>query len=183
MPSSVAEGKGWTAAMLERLAKLTPIRSVVDIGAGCGTYAAMRDSAPEAKWTAVEIWEPYVAQFDLWSKYDEIVLADARTMDWTDYDFAFCGDVLEHMNAEDAMALWDQVLEHCRFAVISIPVVHYPQGEYEGNPFEAHVVDDWSHERVLECFPGVRVHEVYSTVGVYFAASSDIDAQLLYACS
>jgi hypothetical protein len=36
--------------------------------------------------------------------------------------------------------------------IVSIPIGHYPQGEYEGNPHEAHITDNWTPEALIETF-------------------------------
>ncbi len=181
MPSSSHEGKEWTSAFFAELAMQTRIETVIDIGVGCGTYAIQcQKLAPKTSWTAVEIWEPYVAAYSLTEKYDTVVVADVRTLEWSQhYDFAFLGDVLEHMTKEEAVKVWDDVLCHCRFALLSIPVVHYPQGEYEGNPHEAHVKDDWTNAEVLSTFRDIESARTYTEIGVYVAARFYADKGLI----
>ena len=83
-------------------------------------------------------------------------------------DVVILGDVAEHMTAEDASLLWDRASAAARKAVyLSIPIIHYPQGEIEGNPHEHHVVDDWDHDKVLAAFPGISEWWLGSEVGVY----------------
>lgn len=50
-------------------------------------------------------------------------------------DVAILGDVAEHLSADEAQRLWQRAGATARKAVyLSIPIVHYPQGEIEGNP-------------------------------------------------
>ena len=147
MPGSSPHGKPW---IKERLENERP-QHVLDIGAGCGTYSQMFRALWEgARWTAVEVWAPYIEQYKLREQYDEVHVTDARL--WTPdrhYDVAFLGDVLEHMTRGEACALLDRMRSAADVVVISLPIVHYPQGALFGNPFEVHVEEDWSHDEVV----------------------------------
>ena len=62
--------------------------NVLDIGAGSGTY---RNLFPDLgkHWTAVEIWGPYVEKYGLKDLYDSVIVGDARTVNYDNYDVAF----------------------------------------------------------------------------------------------
>lgn len=118
------------------------INSVLDVGAGSGTYADMMGHLVN-RIDAVEIWQPYVEQFNLSDKYDHIIVGNVLdlTPDYFDpYDLIIFGDVLEHMTKEDSVNLWCGLeITQARYGMISVPIVHYPQGAEFGNPFEEHV--------------------------------------------
>src|SRR4051812_36168238 len=99
MPYSSPEGKHFTARVLIRLHQHFKFRQILDVGAGSGTYSRMlRSALGQAEWTALEVWEPYRARFELDRHYDRVLLADLRH--WTvdqDYDLVLLGDILEHM--------------------------------------------------------------------------------------
>jgi hypothetical protein len=136
-------------------------RSVLDIGAGSGTYGKlMRQIAPDAYLIGIEAWRPYVPRFKLHEVYDLVLCEDViKLVDLERLpraDVVILGDVLEHMSEEDARDVWSAAMTAARKAVyLSIPIIHYPQGHEEGNPFEEHVVEDYTHERVLDTFPGI----------------------------
>lgn len=168
MPFSHSEGRPW---MLERLRNLQP-ESMLDIGAGSGTYGKMfAEHFPHAYRVGIEIWRPYLIRFDLPTLYDDMHCVDVREyFMFPSTDVIIMGDVLEHMTEADALRVWDMARDAARKAVyLSIPIIHYPQGEYEGNPHEAHVVDDWNHERVLATFDGIGECYQGSVVGAYEA--------------
>lgn len=155
------------------------IKTVVDIGPGSGTYIELvKEQAGccvDAQWIGIEIWEPYIAQFRLKDRYNTIINADVRTVDWQQLnpDVVIAGDVLEHMTKQDAVSLVDQVLAVAKTLIVSIPIRHMPQDEhaYE-NPHEAHVKDNWSHEEVMDTW-GHYVNNSYrksvkSKLGVYW---------------
>lgn len=177
MPHSPAYGKAYTALMLRGLHGMGVVRGILDIGAGAGTYAVLlRDSLPDTRWTAVEVWSPYVDRFGLTELYDRVVIGDARTLDLAalaPFDAALCGDVLEHMMPEEAKGLVGRLLDTGRLVVVSIPVVPYPQGVVDGNPFEAHVKDDWSHAEMSAAFPDIVAHLLHDHIGVYLMTRED----------
>jgi len=154
------------------------ISRILDIGAGSGTYYRLITDAGIAKnveWIAIEAWKPYIEKFNLRSKYSKVINEDVRKIDWKSFrniDVAIAGDVLEHMTKDEALEVVDHLLNISKTVIISIPVVHYPQDAVEGNPFEVHVKDDWSHQEVLDTW-GTFIKTSYrksskSKVAVYW---------------
>jgi hypothetical protein len=76
------------------------------------------------------------------------------------------------MTRDEAKSVVERALSAAPYVMISIPVIRYPQGEIEGNPFEAHVKDDWDHSQVLQSFAGIAAFLVHDHIGVYFLAST-----------
>jgi len=160
MPGSKRTGKSLIAHWVSQH---SDIKRVLDVGCGEGTYPKLlKQEYPlltQADWWGVEIWTPYIERWNLHSMYNHIVNEDARTLDWDKlghFDLVIFGDVLEHMTKEESQELVKKALAHSRFVVISIPVVHAPSGAWEGNPYEAHVKDDWNHQEVMESFPNIK---------------------------
>ncbi len=153
---------------------------VIDVGPGWGKYVTiLRPILEDTTFTAVEVWGPYARDYRLETKYEKVVVADVRYVSWDKVgraDVVIFGDVLEHMSAEDALAVYKSAGEVCDFLIISIPVSKASQGEVHGNPFETHVEDDWSHEKVMSTFPGIAFAQVSRNekqdvlIGVYFAS-------------
>ena len=167
MPMSSTEGKGWTRERISGLAADGPLQ-VLDIGPGVGTYAKLLRGPAVGRIIGLEVHEPYVHTYRLREYYDEIVVGDARAVAFPEVDVVILGDVAEHMSEPEALALWDKSVAAARRAVyLSIPIVHYPQGEIEGNHHEVHVVDDWDHDRVLAAFSGITSWWKGTEVGVY----------------
>jgi predicted TPR repeat methyltransferase len=168
MPFSSGKGKAAAIKLLRGL----KVKSVLDVGAGSGTYrklANMNDLLPGARWTALEIWEPYIAQFDLKSLYDEVIIGDVRTYENTKYDLVICGDVLEHMTKEEAFAVLDRFSSSYRF--VSVPTIHTPQGEYEGNPHERHIEEDWQPNWITDRYKAQAHNE--GKITVYLICPTD----------
>lgn len=128
---------------------------VVDVGAGAGQLLEFfKPELPGSKWTAIEIWQPYVHRFELATRYDMVITGDARMMPLPPADVYYFGDVLEHMPRDDAVALWNRARKSARWLVISLPVRRFEQGTVYGNPHEAHLVH-WDMDSVREAFPGI----------------------------
>ena len=149
-------------------------RSIVDVGAGAGTWLDfLRPHMPDARFTAIEVWEPYLTAYSLRERYDEVILGDAREVALPAADLYIFGDVLEHMPAPDAVRLWDRAREVASWLVINLPVRRYEQGALHGNPHEVHV-HHWDTASVLESFGGIAAHhegfpETGSVVGAFIA--------------
>ncbi|MPZ27540.1 MAG: methyltransferase domain-containing protein [Micromonosporaceae bacterium] len=167
MPHSDAQGKDVALGWYQQIQPTT----VVDVGAGCGTYAKlMRQPGDTARWTAVEAWQPYLPEFELRGLYDQVVVADARHLNWSDYqaDLVIAGDVLEHMGRDDAKALLRRIKHAAANLIVSIPVLHLPQGAANGNPYERHV-DHWSAGAMAaELGGGVKETWVGSVLGYFW---------------
>ena len=164
MPISSPEGKDWT---LSKIRELAP-GSLLDVGAGAGTYARLLAGDRPGRLVALEVFEPYVERYGLRELYDEVVLGDARTTELPAADVVVLGDVAEHMTVAEAQDLWRRAGAAARQAVyLSIPIVHYPQGALEHNDHEVHVVDDWDHDKVLAAFDGITDSFRGDVVGVY----------------
>lgn len=177
MSFSLKSGKAETLAWFEK--NQSSIGTVVDIGPGSGTYINLiKESAGccvAATWIGVEIWKPYIEQFQLQSRYTEIINQDVRTVDWSQLnpDVVIAGDVLEHMSKDDAVTLVDSILAVAKTLIVSIPIRYMPQDEHAyDNPHEAHIKDDWSHDEVMSTW-GHYVFDSYrksqkSKLGVYW---------------
>jgi len=160
MPTSDAEGKDWS---LEKFRYHLP-NTVTDVGPGEGTYAKLfRPVHHGVWWTAVEIFKPYIRRYGLKNTakrtgmYDEVHNLDAREApDHLYYrDAVLCGDVLEHMPREDAVALLERIVEAGAWNIlVSVPIVESIQGEVDGNPHEAHL-HQWDADDMDQVLAGL----------------------------
>lgn len=166
MPYSDNSNSNW---YLEKLLTHRP-RTILDVGPGAGRYASLtRSVLPEVNITGLEIFEPYVERFGLNNLYDEVIVQDVRECTNFNYDLTIFGDVLEHMTEEEAIEVWSKARKQSRNCIISIPTIHYPQGESEGNIHEVHVKDDWSDDQVLSKFEGIVEHQNFGITSSFWA--------------
>ena len=159
--------KPWTQ---EKIIELKPT-TVLDVGAGQGVYLDLIRQGLGAGVivNAVEVWQPYIDQFDLENRYDKIFAMDVRDLTNFAYDLVILGDVLEHMSEDSAVELWNRISQQARHAIISIPIIHYHQDAINGNPYEIHVEEDWNTERVLKTFKGIVDYKEFPVTGVFIA--------------
>ena len=168
MTGSAPEGKatigGWVGGLMPT--------SVVDVGAGNGAYRTLVAArAPKARMVAVEVWWPAVEKFRLAEFYDSVIVADVAWLDWhrvvAEYapDLVIFGDVLEHMTRRDAVRAVHAVTGRAIDTIISVPVVEWPQGAVDGNPYDRHA-ETWTHDQVMDTFRPTR-SEVDGPIGVY----------------
>jgi hypothetical protein len=94
---------------------------------------------------------------------------DVRGMNTFNYDLVILGDILEHMSELDAVSLWEKISSQAKCAIISIPIIHYHQDAINGNPYEVHVEEDWTIERVLEKFKGITEYKEFEVTGTFIA--------------
>lgn len=155
MPKSSKEGKD---VILNWMKDYTDILKVLDIGVGRGTYKKLTVKAQlllDAHWIGIEAWEPYIDLFDLKNMYDVIINQDARVVEYSkleSIDLTIMGDVLEHMTKNESIELVNTIMSNSKYGIISIPIIHFPQGVVNNNPYEEHIKDDWTYQEVLETF-------------------------------
>lgn len=167
MPFSPYENKEW---ILEKIKEVNP-KSILDVGVGEGILEQIARPifGSEVKIDGIEVWKPYISEYKLEDKYDNIFNVDAREWDIWDYDVVMFGDVLEHMTETEAVTLWNKAAKSAKSILLSIPIVHSPQGAWGGNPYEIHHEEDWNTDRVLNSFNGIIDYKDFTISGAYFA--------------
>lgn len=166
MPYSNQLNQPWVIKQLRAL----NLTSMLDVGAGCGTYGHMfAKHFRNVERFAVEIWANYIDEYQLEQIYSKVLNHDIRDHTDFNYDLVIFGDVLEHMTKDEALLVWDKVSKQAKYALIAIPIIYMPQDAVDGNPFERHVKDDWTHEEVLETFPEITKSVTSYSVGSYLA--------------
>lgn len=155
MPTSSPEGKDWLIPRI--LAELPGI--ILDVGAGEGTYAYLLAEHPEqtegSTLIAMEVHEPYVEKYALDDLYDKVIVGDARTKRFPKVDVVILGDVIEHLEHDDAVRVWEKARKAARKTVLaSIPLGVHPQG----------AVNDNEHERHLTSWTNASVHALGGVV-------------------
>lgn len=167
MGYSDPENKPWA---LEKIKEIDP-KTVLDCGAGAGTYLDLikANLGYQTIVVGVEAWYPYIIKYDLEDRYDILYPIDIRDMASFQYDLVILGDILEHMSEDDAVLLWNRISEEAKYALISIPIIHYEQGALNDNPYEVHVEEDWTTEKVLQKFSNIVEYKEFSQTGVFIA--------------
>jgi predicted TPR repeat methyltransferase len=162
MPGSAREND----ADVRAFAAEHEITTVLDVGPGIGTYADLLDDLVPVI-DAVEVWQPYIAEFDLPGKYRRVIHGDVRAHAEFDYDLIVFGDVLEHMSRDDALTVWKTAGQAARYGLISVPIVHYPQDAWGGNPHEAHVQEDLIPDDIRADYGPFVFERLYEVTGTF----------------
>lgn len=166
MGTSDPANKPW---IKQKIAELNP-KTVLDVGAGQGVYLDICKSIrPDIHVTGIEVWLPYIEQFNLANRYDTLIKRDIRhNTDWN-YDLVIFGDVLEHMTTEEAVQCYNNARESGANIILSLPIIHYHQDAINGNPYEKHVREDWTTQEVLQKFEGITEYEEFPVTGAFLA--------------
>lgn len=130
--------------------------SIMDVGCGFGKYGFLARENLEVRherydredWKVridcLEIFPRYITEMHKYI-YDNIIMVDIRKYDVKGYDLVILGDIIEHLNKEDAVALIDRLYENNLNILISTPDGFMEQGEFLGNPHEEHL-SGWDEE-------------------------------------
>jgi hypothetical protein len=139
--------------------------SILDIGAGCGTYGTLLKGFFEYI-DGVEVYEPYIKKFELDKIYNNIFCRDALDVNVYAYDYIIMGDIIEHMTFFEAKKLTTRIHALDKKMMVAIPYM-MPQGAVGGNDYEIHRQDDLTHKIFLERYP--MMHNLFKNehYGVY----------------
>jgi trans-aconitate methyltransferase len=165
MAHSVEEGKGFFRDWLTHFAKPLNFSRFLDIGCGSGIYGKItRQVFPKAQIDAVEIFPDYVNRYNLHRIYDGIVIGDIKNRDIiqgiAEYDLIILGDVLEHLEAYDAVSVVAELSYKSKFIWCALPLKMdrpWSQGwiqskeEYRENPNGKHL-HDWTGPEIFVSF-------------------------------
>lgn len=124
----------------------TPLKLILDVGCGHGKYGVLLREYLEGNPVVdgVESWEPYVKDFNLKGIYNKVYTEDVTKLSQTvldKYDLVNMGDVIEHIEKEEALNLLDRIKG---WVIIATPFDHFHTDEGLP-PTEAHV-SHWTEE-------------------------------------
>jgi predicted TPR repeat methyltransferase len=155
MPRSQQPEEGEKIVLDKILAN--PDSTVLDVGCGDGKWSWLTGKVKTVH--GIEAWQNYVIKYDLESKYDKLFVEDVKDFeDFEDYDVVIFGDVLEHLEYEDALVVIDRLKASSVVAYLIIPISLCVQdGAFYGNPYETHRYQ-WKDEE-LTALGWVQLHE------------------------
>ena len=145
--------------------KFGPSTTILDLGAGCGTYSDLLKS----KFTnmdAVEIHQPYIDQYDLKNKYNNVYNENALNFEFDYYDIIILGDILEHIDEREGIELIEKLYKKCNELIIGIPF-NSEQGVHFDNIYEIHLQAELTNESFLEKYKGFRPLALRYDYGIY----------------
>ena len=126
---------------------------ILDIGAGAGTYSDLLKPLGYDSIDCVEVFEEYVENFSLKSKYNNVIVGDITKLkiDFNKYDLIILGDVLEHIEKNDAIRLITKLKSIP--TIVGVPF-ESEQGVHFGNKYEIHQQADLTLSNFIERFQG-----------------------------
>ena len=116
-------------------------RSLLDVGCGRGGPAELINRKRRLFSVGADIFRPYLLHCRAAGIYDDLVCCDVRYLPFPpeSFDVVLCGEVVEHLERVDALALMKSMEAIARRQVIiSTPVGQCGQQAYDGNPHQAH---------------------------------------------
>jgi len=129
------------------------IIKILDVGPGSGTYA---DILPTFKMDCIEIFERYVSDYDLKTKYNQIFIGNILNLDCSGYEFLILGDILEHLSIKDSTKLLNRLEALSIKCLVAVPY-QYIQDEMFGNKHEKHLQEDLTPQIIKERYPSLNL--------------------------
>ena len=148
---------------------LHPGAKILDVGAGGGTYYHLLGK--QYNWSAVEIWHDTAMYL---SKFYNTVFEGSITDFWyhDEYDLVIFGDVIEHLEVEDAQECIARAKQHAKAILIALPYDN-PQGAIYGNEAEIHRQTGMTPEIFDERYPGFKLILDYKVHAYYYWTKED----------
>lgn len=134
--------------------------TILDVGAGEGTYYNyLKDYFKNID--AVEVFEPNIEKYELEEKYKKVYNVDIKNFEYDYYDIIIFGDVIEHLEVEEAQKVLEYALERSKEIIVAVPYLN-KQGIEEDNVYEIHKQDDLTDEIMKERYPYLK--NVFKTI-------------------
>jgi SAM-dependent methyltransferase len=129
--------------------------TILDVGCGHGFYYKLLNSYFN-KFDAVEVWKPYIEEYNLESMYDNVYNTNILDFEFDYYDIIIMGDILEHIELNEAKKLVDRLITKCKELIVVVPY-NLPQDEVFGNKYEIHLQPDLSDEVMKNEYPMLEI--------------------------
>lgn len=143
------EVKDWIYTNFDETAR------ILDIGAGSGTYWNMLNDKFKHI-DCVEVFIPYIKQFKLEEKYENVFVANITDFKYSNYDLIIFGDIIEHLKVNDAQYVLKYAYDRCENFIVAVPYL-YEQGECYGNKHEMHKQPDLTPDLVIKRYPYLQL--------------------------
>ena len=127
---------------------------VLDVGAGEGTYYKYLGDYFE-NMEAVEVFKPNIDKYGLRNMYKAVWNCDIRDFEYNFYDIIIFGDVIEHLDVNDAQKVLKYAYDRCEELIVAIPY-ELEQGICENNEYEIHKQPDLTVKIMKERYPYLR---------------------------
>lgn len=167
MPGSAPDFRDFISNYMRHL---KPDAQILDIGAGAGTYADLLPAF--ANMDAIEIYRPYIKQYELEKKYRHVYVGDACQLIDTlphDYWVVILGAVLEHLPLSHAQRLVESAIQKAALCIFVTVPFETKQGPVGGNIWETHIQDEITPDYMAAHFPILEPVMINERRGLYTA--------------
>lgn len=127
---------------------------ILDVGAGEGTYLPFLQDYFE-NIEAVEVFKPNIDNFNLEERYKKVYNINIIDFKYDFYDIIIFGDVIEHLEVNDAKKVLKYALNRCKEMIVAVPYLSI-QGIEENNIYEIHKQDDLTDEIMKQRYPYLK---------------------------
>jgi 16S rRNA A1518/A1519 N6-dimethyltransferase RsmA/KsgA/DIM1 with predicted DNA glycosylase/AP lyase activity len=139
---------------------------ILDVGPGSGSYYDLL-CKDFTNIDAVEVYEPYIDQFELRDKYKNVYNQDILEFNYNSYNYLILGDVLEHLSIEYAQNLLADLTLKNIYCMVAVPY-QMEQEAVGGNIYEIHKQDDLTIFNFTDRFPMMKSFRYNRDYGMYF---------------
>jgi hypothetical protein len=124
---------------------------ILDVGPGVGTYSKLLKEIGYDM-DCIEIFKPYIEKYNLSEKYNTVYEGNIIGFDISKYHLIILGDVLEHVDTNEAQSLIKEITEKNKKCLVAVPYL-MEQGEHEGNIHETHLQPDLTPKIMKQRYP------------------------------
>jgi len=148
---------------------------IVDVGPGTGKFS---DLLGEYSLDAIEIYTPYIDQWNLRQKYKKIHICHIADFDFAHHGYQtyIFGDVLEHLSVHEAQKVLSGVFRSGARAFVAVPYL-YEQGDVRNNQNERHLQPDLTPDLVLQRYSSLHLLHRDQRYGLYTGPTDWVQRQ------
>mgnify|MGYP007013977768 CR=1 FL=1 len=88
--------------------------------------------------------------------YRNVFNTDISDFKYSYYDLIIFGDVIEHLDVNEAKKVLEYAYDRCKEMIVAVPY-EYKQGIVEDNIYEVHKQDDLTDEIFKERYPYMKL--------------------------
>ncbi len=152
-------------------------KSLLDVGCGPGMMGGVIKRHHDIYTVGVDIFDPYLERCRREHTHDKLMRMDVKELPFEDgsFDTVLCKEVIEHLEQNEALKLIGRMEAIARRQVIiTTPVGHYAQHEYDDNPHQEHL-SIWTPQDMRRLgyeVRGVGVRNMHGEDGLYARTST-----------